>query len=154
MKKVLQRIRNQRTATLDLDSVYDPPAPFVGDRMKIGPVSTNNLPNNPPVPGKENDPKNDLPRAVRDTKPEFDRFALIGDARNDENLVVSQLHLAFLRAHNAVVNARGLTFERAQRVLRQLYQWIVVEDFLRKVVGDATVDKVRGPGESEILQAH
>ena len=31
--------------------------------------------------------------------------AIIGDARNDENLFIAQLHLAFLRFHNRVVDA-------------------------------------------------
>ena len=38
----------------------------------------------------------DLPRNSQNA-------ALIGDPRNDENLIVSQLHLAFLKFHNAVV---------------------------------------------------
>ena len=41
--------------------------------------------------------KFDLPRSGQLT-------ALIGDPRNDENLILSQLQLAFLRFHNAVVD--------------------------------------------------
>lgn len=135
-EEVLQRIKNQRTATLDLDSVYDPPAPLDGQRMKLGQVS----PEGHPVPGKDKD--HDLPRAGRDpVKPELDRFALIGDARNDENLVVAQLHVAFLRLHNEIVKT-GHTWDSARQIVRQLYQWIVVNDFLRKVSGDAIVDDI------------
>ena len=49
-------------------------------------------------PGKGDD--NDLPREPRSTDFAHDRAALIGDPRNDENLIVAQLHLAFLKAHN------------------------------------------------------
>ncbi|MEZ4714691.1 MAG: heme peroxidase family protein [Caldilineaceae bacterium] len=136
MEKVLQRVKNERTATLDLDSVYGTPAPFNGERMQLGPV----FPSGKPVPGK--DMYNDLPRSPRDHDMKFDRFALIGDARNDENLVIAQLHLAFLRAHNALVD-RGHTWESARRVLQQLYQWVVVEDFLVRIVGRRVVDRVK-----------
>lgn len=135
-EKVLQRIMNMRSATLDLDSVYKVgSSELSGPRMRIGQVSLEGH----PVPGK--DGMNDLPRAPRDPIPRFDRFALIGDFRNDENLVISQLHLAFLRAHNAIVNL-GNTRQGAERILRQLHQWVAIHDFLRRVCGDAVVDGV------------
>jgi hypothetical protein len=71
--------------------------------------------------------------------------ALLGDARNDENVVVAQLHLLFLRFHNEVVDhARASDpalhgadlLDEAQRVVRWHYQWIVVHDFLPRVVGE------------------
>ena len=82
-----------------------------------------------------------------DGQPRFDllrnsqNVALIGDPRNDENLVVSQLHLAFLKFHNAVLTdvkaAIGAThtleevFEETQRIVRWHYQWLVLHEFLR-----------------------
>ena len=64
--------------------------------------------------------------------------ALIGDPRNDENLIVSQLHLAFLKFHNAVVDrvrrhgaSPPTTSSRGQRLVRWHYQWIVVHDSCR-----------------------
>ena len=85
--------------------------------------------------------------------PRFGHVALIGDPRNDENLIVSQLQQVFLRFHNAVVDdvrARGFTgddvFKEAQRVVRWHYQWIVVHDFLRAhVVGPEIVDDILRP---------
>ncbi len=62
----------------------------------------------------------DLPRNSQKT-------ALLGDPRNDENLIVSQLHMAMLRFHNAIVDHvkgdLGLThpdevFTEAQRLVR------------------------------------
>lgn len=136
-EQVLQRIENQRTASLDLDSVYEPQAQFDGDHMRLGSVTVTGK----PIPGK--DAHNDLPRSGRDSDPRFDRFALIGDARNDENLNIAQLHLSFLRAHNEIVDA-GHSFEHARRILRQLYQWIVVNDFLVRIAGQQIVDQVKG----------
>jgi hypothetical protein len=85
--------------------------------------------------------------------PRFGRIALIGDPRNDENLIVSQLQQVFLRFHNAVVDdvrRRGFSgddvFKEAQRVVRWHYQWIVVNDFLRgRVVGPQIVDDILRP---------
>ena len=138
----VRQLRNTRTATLDLDNVYDPPAVREGDKMKVGTVTPLGGTARPvlPVPGK--DAFNDLPRRPPNaTDLRTDREALIGDARNDENLVVAQLHTAFLRAHNAIVD-RGKTFEEARVALRQHYQWIVVHDFLPRICDPKIVEKV------------
>jgi hypothetical protein len=73
-------------------------------------------------------------------------IALIGDPRNDENLIASQLHLGFLRFHNAVVDyvetELGLSgsppdqlFAEAQQIVRWHYQWIPIHEFLRLTCG-------------------
>ena len=67
---------------------------------------------------------NDLPRKRRSPKSEDDRAALIGDKRDDENLIIAQLHVAFLRAHNAIAS-QGNTFYDARKILRRHYQWIL-----------------------------
>jgi hypothetical protein len=71
-------------------------------------------------------------------------IAIIGDPRNDSHMLISQLHLAMQRVHNAFVSRarRGgvpdaALFEQAQRQTRWHYQWIVVHEFLSAVVGDA-----------------
>lgn len=145
LEQVRTAFRNGRTATLDLDSVYDPPAPrdpANHDRMKIGvnvDLGGTAVPTLLP-PGKDN--TNDLPRLPRNEQdPRLDRAAEIGDARNDENTIISQLHLAFLKAHNALVE-RGLPFERARTALRQHYQHIVVHDFLRRVCDPRIVEDI------------
>jgi Animal haem peroxidase len=92
--------------------------------------------------------KFDLPRNSQNTP-------LIGDPRNDENLVLSQLQLAFLRFHNACVTHvktdSGLThpaevFAEAQRLVRWHYQWIILHEFLPKTVGQAMVDNILSKG--------
>ncbi|WP_127502754.1 LysM peptidoglycan-binding domain-containing protein [Actinoplanes solisilvae] len=138
---------NQRTPTLDLDSVYGLPAPHDpadGKKMQLGKVTRLNGTRVPTLrpPGTEGDDFHDLPREPANPgNIEHDRAAVIGDPRNDENLIIAQLHVAFLRAHNALVD-KGLSFEEARRVLRQHYQHVVVEDFLKRVADPVIVDDI------------
>jgi hypothetical protein len=90
---------------------------------------------------------NDLPRKPRSVDPRLDREALIGDARNDENLIIAQMHVAFLRAHNAIVD-RGKTFCEARKLLRQHYQWIVIHDLLKRIADPEIVNKALAGGAS------
>jgi len=141
-------MRNFRTATLDLDSVYGLPAahdPNDAAKMAIGLVS--DLGGQPPPLrrplGKGDD--NDLPREPPSADPAHDRAALIGDPRNDENTIVAQLHLAFLKAHNQLVDD-GHSRDHARRVLRQHYQHIVVHDFLKRIADPGIVDDIATHG--------
>ncbi len=145
---IRNQLRNVRSATLDLDNLYSAPAPADPNnaaKMKIGKVSptgSNTIPDKLPK-GKGKD--NDLPRRGRSANQLRDREALIGDPRNDENLIVSQLHLAFLKAHNALVDG-GRTRGQARKVLRQHYQHIVIHDYLKRIVDPAIVDKILTDG--------
>jgi hypothetical protein len=142
-------ITNVRTATLDLDSVYaqGPTAnanavvPYNGDKLVLGKVTSLNGQQKPLLrpPGK--DDANDVPREPRGPDPAHDRAARIGDPRNDENTIVAQLHLAFLRAHNKLID-QGNNFKKARRILRQHYQHIVIHDFLKRVAEPAVVDDI------------
>lgn len=60
--------------------------------------------------------------------------ALISDARNDENVILSQMHAAFLRFHNRIVDL-GFDFESARQLACFHYQWVVLYDFLPRVIG-------------------
>jgi len=86
------------------------------------------------------------------TKTDFDvpriegtNTAVIGDPRNDENLIVAQFQMAMLRFHNAVVDmvvAAGFTgdiFVEAKKIVTHHYQWAVVHDFLKRICGAAAV---------------
>lgn len=142
VEKIRESIVNTRTATLDLDSVYGTLAPRDGDKMVVGkvtPLNGTDFPTRRP-PGKDDD--NDLPREPRGTDPQHDRAALIGDPRNDENTVIAQLHTAFLRAHNALIK-RGKNFDEARILLRQHYQWIIVDDFLKRIADPKIVNRVK-----------
>jgi hypothetical protein len=165
LEDIREQTRNVRTGELELDSVYNHPARRDpepnGPRMKIGKVSpSGNRPN-----GK--DDFNDLPR--RPVPPDFpaerdpverDREALIGDPRNDENLIVAQMHVAFLRAHNRLLEEVSAPerFRKAKRRLRRHYQHIVIHDFLKQIAEPSIVDdiiengnRIYKPGEDEFF---
>ena len=146
--RIRDELKNLRSASLELDSLYGPPAPrdrADHDKMALGKVTKLNgtqVPLKRP-PGKGDD--NDLPREPRNADVLRDRAARIGDPRNDENLIVAQLHLAFLKAHNRLVD-QGRTFAEARRLVRQHYQHIVLHDFLRRVADPAVVDPIISGG--------
>ena len=72
--------------------------------------------------------------------------AVIGDPRNDENLIIVQFQHAMLRFHNAVVDLllaaafAGDIFAEAKRIVTHHYQWAVVHDFLKRICGAAAVN--------------
>jgi hypothetical protein len=155
---IREQTRNVRTGFLELDSVYNLPArrdPENDLKLKVGEVQ----PVGDRPPGK--DDFHDLPRrGPRPDDPTRDREALIGDPRNDENLIVAQLHVAFLRAHNRLVDeaAPPQRFKKAKRRLRRHYQHIVLHDFLKEIAEPAIVDdviengnRVYDPGEDEFF---
>jgi hypothetical protein len=141
--EIRTRLLNGRKPGLDLDSVYYKPTPRSRSTMVLGQTTVVTRPGAQPpikpIPGK--DLMNDLPRRPPDSVPRFDRSALIGDERNDENLLIAQLHVAFLRAHNAIVR-RGHTFDEARKLLRQHYQWIIVKDFLPRICDPWIVNSI------------
>jgi Animal haem peroxidase len=79
----------------------------------------------------------------RDLIRNVEGIALIGDPRNDVHLFMSQMHLAFLHAHNLLVDRlrdddvpESDVFEEARRALTWHYQWIMLSDFLPSLIGD------------------
>jgi hypothetical protein len=121
-----------RTPALDLDNLYgrgpaDQPYMFEADgiHFAFGKGLTRN--------GKPSKAQ-DLLRSSGTSR------ALIGDKRNDENVIVSQLHGVFLRFHNVVADelmkrSPNARFEDIQRLVRWHYQWVVLHDFLPRIVG-------------------
>ncbi len=82
----------------------------------------------------------------------FATHAFIGDKRNDENLLVAQFHTALLRFHNAIVDwlkaneeptwaDDDALFERARKIARWTFQWLVNHDFLKRVANPFVVDQ-------------
>jgi hypothetical protein len=62
---------------------------------------------------------------------------LIADHRNDENLIVSQLHLALLLLHNKAVTVLEATgadpadcFAKARQLVTLHYHWLILNDYL------------------------
>ena len=89
----------------------------------------------------------DLPRAAGGT-------AIIADPRNDENLMIAGLHVAFLLFHNNVVGRMGPrggesseeVFHRARVLTTWHYQWMIVHEFLPLFAGQAMVDDILNRG--------
>jgi hypothetical protein len=119
-------VKNYDTPFFDLGSVY-------GRGPSLDPQLYD-----PSVPGmlllQEHDGVVDLPRIA-------DGTALLGDPRNDENLITCQLEIAFIRFHNALV-AGGDDFATARRRVRWHFQWIIVHDFLPRIVGQDVLDRL------------
>lgn len=131
-----------RSPRFDLDNVYgrgpdDQPYLYADDgvHMLLGRR----------LSGSETDPlARDVPRNT--PNPDEPARALIGDPRNDENVIVCQLQAALLRFHNrmadllAAENGGKLpAFETVQREVRWHYQWIVLHDFLPTIIGKEPV---------------
>jgi hypothetical protein len=76
----------------------------------------------------------DLPRRA-------DGSAIIVELRNDENQILSQLHVAMLLFHNAVVDKLGIrNFATAMRTVTRYYQWAVLHDFMPVLFGQSVID--------------
>lgn len=141
----LSGLLNRRSGCLELDSVYDAPRdPAAVRRMLVGTVAPRRR-GSPHVRPPRKGEGNDLPRHPRSTDPGRDRAARMGDTRNDADLILGQLHVAFLKAHNALI-ASGLSFEAARRALRQRYQWMVLFDLLPKLCAPDVLEEVMTEG--------
>lgn len=158
-----EAIRNFRIPALDLDSVYGggpTAAPHLYDRdVDDGRTTllTEVIPGSADV-SVGNRARFDLPRNSQDV-------ALLGDPRNDENLVLSQLHLAWLRFHNRVVAdgradlGEGYTpqeiFAEAQRVVRWHHQWLILHEYLPKTIGgDELIKDLLSTGPKHFTWRH
>ncbi len=149
-EEVVASLRNLREPALNLDSLYgDGPfapvtadsVPYDGIRFVLGTLSEG-------APGAQIPPVDDL---ARDLPRHPGSAARIGDGRNDENLIIAQLHVAFLRFHNAVVDwvednepaaSAEVTFARARDLVRWHYQWLVVHDFLATIALPGAAEEV------------
>jgi hypothetical protein len=130
-----------RTPRFDLDCVYgrgpdDQPYLYRNDGIR--------LLQGDPLTGNANDPKaRGLSRAQAEgNEPER---AIIGDPRNDENVIVSQLQASMIRFHNRMADVLpSAQFEEVQRMVRWHYQWVVLHDFLPTIIGDETLADIFG----------
>jgi len=133
---------NFRTPGLDLDSLYGmgpTGSPHLYDQRAS---RANKLLIGTAIDDMEREV--DLPRNAQGV-------ALIGDPRNDENLIVAQLHVTFIKLHNVVVDRLkefddgvedASDFEKAQRLVRWHYQWLIVKHFLPAIIGPELVQTI------------
>jgi hypothetical protein len=130
-------VEDFRTPAFDLDNVYgrgpgDQPFMYDGDGKTL-------LLGDPLTLGT-NDKARDLQRNAAGR-------ALIGDPRNDENTIVSQLQGLMLRFHNGMVQTfRKDAFEAIQARVRHTYQYVVVNDFLPRIVNANVLDQLKTNG--------
>ncbi|WP_165838662.1 peroxidase family protein [Roseicella frigidaeris] len=147
-----------RSPALDLDSVYgrgpaDQPYLYERDGLRLRLGAQVNAEALAPV-----NTRLDILRLP-------DGTAILGDKRNDENKIVSQIHGAFIAFHNKVVTDDALLdafgadrstpearFAAAATILRWHYQWVVVHDFLQRICSPGMVAEVLNPGGTPRLQ--
>jgi hypothetical protein len=139
-------VKNIRTATLELDSVYgggptqDPDLyESNGVHLKLGSNRDDGFGNPDHINNNTNN---------RDLQREADGKPVIGDNRNDENLLVAQTHHAFVVFHNKIADSIAAEhtnpanhFAAARKKAVQHYQWIVLNDFLPHIVSNSARDK-------------
>jgi len=131
---------NSRRPVFDLDSVYgagpagSPQLYDAADRAKFR-VETSGA-------------HEDLPREVSGA-------AIISDPRNDENIVIAGLQVAFLQFHNQVVDRirqqnpsleTAEVFDNARQQVTWHYQWMILHEFLPQIVGPSVVNDVLANG--------
>lgn len=146
-------IENVRTPALDLDCVYGQGPEASPYLYRGGEADFKNVKLMTGADGtafekqEENLSEEDLCRSAHGV-------AIIGDPRNDENRVISQMQLAMIRFHNNVVdylseeeNLSGAElFEHARQLTTWHYQWAVLHDFLPAICGQAVVSDILGNG--------
>jgi Animal haem peroxidase len=132
---------NLRTPFFDLDSVYaagpgSNPELFDGaDPIKFRIESGGQF--------------EDLPRDPTNNA------AIIGDPRNDENMIIAGMHAAFLLFHNHAVDLvrsqnpsipDNDAYFQARSLTVWHYQWIILHEFLPHIVPQAVIDDVLANG--------
>jgi Animal haem peroxidase len=124
-----------RTPAFDLDNVYGRGPDDQPYMYELGPHPTRFL------LGKREDRSHwDLPRAANGR-------AIIGDPRNDENAIVSQLHGLFLQFHNRIARDHPtLRMEQLQTLTRFHYQYVVLNDFLPRIVHSQVLEDLKTDG--------
>jgi hypothetical protein len=130
------RLRNARSPRLNLESLY-------GD----GPIGH-------PYLFSRSDPAKLLTGSDgHDVLRNSEGTAIIGDPRNDSHVFMSQMHLAFVRAHNTfvdLVRSQGTpeseVFETAARELRWHYQTVILREFLPRLIGPDLVASLLDEG--------
>jgi hypothetical protein len=149
-------VENFRTPALDLDSVYGlgPDGsrhlyarnPADADGKTPGPKFLVGRNINVAAGGVTGDHRNDLPRGP-------EGFALVGDHRNDENLIVAQTHVAFLKFHNKICDqlaapgkSTDAIFMEARQIATWHYQWLVLHDFVERITEQGIVARILDNG--------
>jgi len=132
----IEALRNVRSPRANLEALYGG-----------GPVGS-------PYLYDQADPAKLLPGLDgRDVPRNQQGIALIGDPRNDVHAFMTGLQVAFIHAHNRLVDRLRADrvpdselFEDARRALTWHFQWVIVNDFLPNLVGTAMTTSVLRDG--------
>jgi hypothetical protein len=144
----VESIPDVRTPIFDMDSLY-------GDGPEAMPFLYQRQHKDSFLIGSANNP-DDLPRNIEGR-------ALIPESRNDENGIISQLQLLWMKFHNAVlegienedieifepVQHKDVEFEKAKRAVQRHYQWIIRHDFLPRIIVKEVLDQAEADIFSE-----
>lgn len=160
----LDEIKQLRSPSLDLDSLYETPPgkPELkaadGIHMRLGATQSTGAAQPTPPFGQvsaKDYPRHDVPRNG------VTGAAEIGDPRNDENLIVQQIHNVFLRFHNAVadhVAAKAgplatpeVVFAVARELVTKHYQWLVLNDFVKRISDPQVFAEILGQDANTCL---
>jgi len=117
-------IKQGTTPALDLDSLY-------GDSRRDPAVAMNA--NGTFRFGVRGSGLLDVPRSATTFAPH------IPDERNDDNFIVAQIHVLFMRLHNALVLEHAGDsdpYDAARKELTFLYQCVVWYDYLKRILDD------------------
>ena len=143
---VVANLRNGRRPQLDLDSMYgDGPGLIDGVTTAASSLFDNQY------AFEVNEKPGGYIDLRRDKNLSGKPVARIADMRNDENVMISQLHARFLKFHNKVLNnpRRQLSgtsdefkFTRTRQLVRWAYQFVVINDYLPRVCDPAVVDDI------------
>lgn len=80
---------------------------------------------------------------------------LLADDRDNENVIIRQVHAIFLKLHNAAVQELGAgpaleRFKAAQQRVRWQYQWLIRHDYLREICNPEAYKAVINKGDLTI----
>lgn len=126
---------NARVPGLDLDSVYG--AGPVADPLLYDPRDKAKF-------------KIESGGQFEDLARTADGRAIIADPRNDENLMIAGLQVAFLKFHNRAVDRlranrsveAGDVFTQARRLTTWHYHWVIVNEILPSFIGQPLVTDI------------
>ncbi len=142
------RFQNDRTINLDLDCVYgqktqaffydakDTAKLLLGKEYKAGGNTWHDLQRN--AQGK----------------------AIIPDARNDENIIVSRMQVLFIEFHNKMVDDlrkkkyKGNVFSEARRKVTWYYHWLIIHEYLYKIMDWEIFERIKNEGCQYYTQPH
>jgi len=140
---IVDRLFSRNKPVLDLDGVYgnglsDPAIPFnqMTGAFVLGPAGA--------------EPDSDLPR-------DDAHKARIGDRRNDDNLLVAQMQVLFMRFHNRIVedllqseDDPNKLFQRAKAEVTKAYRYLVLHEFVKRLVPESVYEAIVLEGRGKL----